>query len=76
MWLLSPMLKDLTGQVLFLPFYHFTLLQNSQSTNYEAGNQMSKPLKTASKIHTPVLGLRGLWSFLCKKYMSFATYNL
>lgn len=59
-----------------LPFYHLTLLQNSQSTNYEAENPMSKPWKTSSKVHITTLWLRVLWSFLCKKQMSFAAYNL
>lgn len=56
--LFSPMLKGPHGPgsfFFFLPFYHLTLLQNSETTNYEAGNQMSKPLKTASEIHTTVL---------------------
>ena len=55
----------------FLPVNHPIFLQRFQPTDYKAGNQMSKLLKTVSKINITVLWLRSFWSFLCEKSMSF-----
>lgn len=57
--LLSPMLRGpavlhFLGAY-FLPLHNPIFLQSFQPTNYKAGNQMSKLLKTVSKINITIL---------------------